>query len=266
MRYKSKIVFCFLIFCLIINALYTHKMPEVLAAGSSKTRIRLKIDNQDVSGKTISIKKGKKKKIKIIVPKKKNYKIIFRSNKDSIAAVSKTGNIMAKEIGTAKVAVIVKSKKKRYQSWIRIKVVSANKTTEQTESSVEDTNTVSDMYEITIQVGENVFPAKLYQTETTKSILQKLPLSITMDELNGNEKYYYFSENFPTESQKVSKIHAGDLKLYGSSCLVLFYESFSTSYRYTSLGYVENPEGLAEALGTDSVRVDIFSSEEKMGE
>ena len=56
-------------------------------------------------------------------------------------------------------------------------------------------------------------------------------------------------------------IHAGDLKLYGSSCLVLFYETFSTSYRYTSLGYVENPEGLAEVLGTGSAHVDVFGSE-----
>ena len=118
-----------------------------------------------------------------------------------------------------------------------------------------------DMYEITIRVNGKEFPAKLYKTETTKRIMQKLPLSITMDELNGNEKYYYFSESFPTESERVSSIHAGDLKLYGSSCLVLFYESFSTSYSYTSLGYVENPEGLAEALGTGSVRVDIFGSE-----
>ena len=114
------------------------------------------------------------------------------------------------------------------------------------------------MYDITIRVNGKQFPAKLCQTETTKSIMHKLPLSITMDELNGNEKYYYFSESFPTEAERVSEIHAGDLKLYGSSCLVLFYESFSTSYSYTSLGYVENPEGLAEALGTGSVHVDMF--------
>lgn len=83
-------------------------------------------------------------------------------------------------------------------------------------------------------------------------------ITITMNELNGNEKYYYFSESFPTETESVSMIHAGDLKLYGSSCLVLFYETFPTLYRYTSLGYVENPEGLAEALGTGSASVDIF--------
>lgn len=305
MRYKSKIISCFLMICLLVSVLYTNKMSEVLAAGNSKTGIRLRIDNRAVFGKTISIKKGKKKRIKVIVPQKKKYKITFRSSKSSVVTVTKKGKIMAKKIGTAKITVIAKIKKKKYKSWIKIKVVSGDKksdvslptknpipsktvtpsnaptdtamvepsdtpmvtpsdtptiepTATPTESPAPDTGTVSDMYKITIQVNGKVFPAKLYQTETTKSIMQKLPLSITMDELNGNEKYYYFSESFPTESGRVSTIHTGDLKLYGFSCLVLFYESFSTTYSYTSLGYVENLEALAEALGTGSVRLDIF--------
>lgn len=290
---KSKIVSCFLILCLIISALYIDKMSEVSAAGGSKTRLQLRIDNRAVSGKTISIKKGMKKKIKVIVPQKGNYKITFRSNKGGIAAVSKTGKITAKRPGTAKVTVIAKSKRKEYKSWIKVNVVSADKRSDEpvptnkqvllqtdapaaasdtptavpsvsptaapTESPdpAPDTGTDSDMYDITIRVNGNVFAAKLYQTETTEAFMQKLPLSVTMNELNGNEKYYYFSESFPTESERASEIHAGDLKLYGSSCLVFFYESFSTSYSYTSLGYVENPEGLEEALGTGSVLVDI---------
>lgn len=315
MRYKSKRISCFLIICLFVSVLYTDPMSGLSAAGSSKTGICLRIDNRTVSGKTISIKRGEKKKITVIVSQKKKYKITFRSDKGSILAVSKTGKITAKRIGTAKVTVIAKSKRKKYKGWIKVKVVSEDKkgddplptskpvpsqtdtpalpsntptaapsdipmdtpsvvpsntppaapsvspTTAPTESTGPDTGAVSDMYEITIRVNGKVFPAKLYQTETTKSIMQKLPLSITMNELNGNEKYYYFSESFPTESGRVSEIHAGDLKLYGSSCLVLFYESFSTSYSYTSLGYVENPDGLAEALGTGNVHVDIFGSE-----
>lgn len=140
-------------------------------------------------------------------------------------------------------------------------VPSVPTTSSPSESTAPDTGTVSDMYQITLRINGKDFPAKLYQTKTTKNIMQKLPLSITMDELNGNEKFYYFSESFPTQTERVSSIHTGDLKLYGSSCLVLFYESFSTSYSYTSLGYVENPGELAEVLGTGSVHVDVFSSE-----
>lgn len=59
------------------------------------------------------------------------------------------------------------------------------------------------------------------------ALLEKLPLTLNMDELNGNEKFYFFSEKFPTDSEPVGNIRAGDLMLYGSLCLVLFYESFS---------------------------------------
>lgn len=297
MQYRSKIISCLLVICLLFSFLYIDRMP-VSAAGSSKIKIRLTVDNRNVSGKTVSIRKGKKKKVRVTVSRKKNAGISFRSNKRSVAAVSKTGKITAKRIGTAKITVTVKSKEKKYKGWIKVKVVAPKRKndaslptkspvpsptvmptdipmTEPTntpsrvpsdsmislpsESPAPDTGVVSDMYRITLRINGKDFPAKLYQTETTKSIMQKLPLSITMSELNGNEKYYYFSENFPTQTERVSTIHAGDLKLYGSSCLVLFYESFSTSYSYTSLGYVENPGGLAEVLGTGSVHVDVFS-------
>ena len=127
MRYKSKIISCFLMICLIVSALYTDKMSVVSAASSYKAGIRLRIDNRAVSGKKISIKEGKKKKIKVIVPGKKNYKITFRSSRGSVVTVTKTGKITAKKIGTAKITVIAKTKKKKYKSWIKVKVVSADK-------------------------------------------------------------------------------------------------------------------------------------------
>jgi len=43
--------------------------------------------------------------------------------------------------------------------------------------------------------------------------------------------------------------------IYGRNTLVLFYKSFSTSYRYTRLGRVNDPAGLAAALGTGNVKV-----------
>lgn len=76
-----------------------------------------------------------------------------------------------------------------------------------------------------------------------------------MDELNGNEKFYFFLEKFPAASERVRSIKTGDLMLYGSDCLVLFYESFATSYSYTRLGSVDDVTGWANALGSGSVEV-----------
>lgn len=118
---------------------------------------------------------------------------------------------------------------------------------------------------ITIQAGTQTFQAVLYDTPTGRQFYNSLPQTFPMTELNGNEKYYYMSTSLPTASAQVGTIHAGDLMLYGSTCVVLFYESFSTPYSYTKLGYVTNPQGLKSALGAGNVTV-RFSAATKRGD
>ena len=108
---------------------------------------------------------------------------------------------------------------------------------------------------LNIKVGAKNFTATLESNNTTKSLLEKLPLTINMSELHGNEKYYYFDESLPTNSERIENINTGDLMLYGSDCLVLFYKSFSTSYSYTRLGHIDNPQGLADAVGNGNITV-----------
>ncbi len=78
--------------------------------------------------------------------------------------------------------------------------------------------------------------ASLRDNPTTRALLERLPMTVTMCELNGNEKYVYMEESLPANARRPGQIPAGDLMLYGSDCLVLFYESFSSSYSYTTLG------------------------------
>ena len=112
-----------------------------------------------------------------------------------------------------------------------------------------------DMQNLIIEVGDKTFTATLYDNETVRALTEMLPLTLNMSELNGNEKYYYLDDTLPTNSQRPSGIKEGDIMLYGNSCLVLFYESFSTSYSYTPIGHIDDPSGLAKALGRGSAEV-----------
>ncbi|MEE8886413.1 MAG: cyclophilin-like fold protein [Eubacteriales bacterium] len=112
---------------------------------------------------------------------------------------------------------------------------------------------------IQIQIGDQTFTAELEDNETAAALREKLPLTLQMQELNGNEKYAY-DVSLPSDAESVGTIQAGDLMLYGDDCLVLFYDSFSTSYSYTRIGHITDPDGLADAVGNGSVQI-TFSAE-----
>lgn len=120
-----------------------------------------------------------------------------------------------------------------------------------------DENMSEVINEITININGVDFTATLEDNETARELVNRLPLNIEMNELNGNEKYYYFDESFPSNSSRIERIEKGDIMLYGSDCLVLFYESFNTSYSYTRIGKLDNPSLLDDVIGKDSVRVTI---------
>lgn len=108
---------------------------------------------------------------------------------------------------------------------------------------------------ITVTIGSQTFTATLEDNETATAFSALLPMTIDMTELNGNEKYHYLSISLPTNASNPGTIHAGDIMLYGSSCIVLFYETFNMSYSYTKIGHIDDPTGLAEAVGTGNVSV-----------
>lgn len=104
-------------------------------------------------------------------------------------------------------------------------------------------------------VGDKTFLATIDNSATGEAFKNLLPMTITMAELNGNEKYYYLNDNLPKNASSPGTIHAGDIMLYGSSCVVLFYKTFNTSYSYTRIGWIDDPSGLADAVGTGSATV-----------
>jgi hypothetical protein len=108
---------------------------------------------------------------------------------------------------------------------------------------------------INIKIGAETFKATLLNNSSANAFKAMLPVTLNMSELNGNEKFYDFSDNLPSNASNPGTIRNGDIMLYGSGTLVLFYKTFSTSYSYTRIGSVDDLAGYAAALGAGNVTV-----------
>ena len=103
-------------------------------------------------------------------------------------------------------------------------------------------------------VGEHRFAITLADTEAARAFAAMLPLTLDMPDLNGNEKHVRLPKALPANASRPGTIRNGDLMLYGSDTLVVFYLTFNSSYSYTRLGRVDDPARLAQALGQGTVR------------
>jgi len=106
-----------------------------------------------------------------------------------------------------------------------------------------------------ITIGSASFVITPYDNATAHAFVAVLPITVSMNELNGNEKYYYLYNSLPTSPESPSIIKTGDLMLYGTNYIVLFYETFSTSYSYTKIGYMDDIVGFKDALGSGNPTV-----------
>lgn len=126
-------------------------------------------------------------------------------------------------------------------------------------SEASQIESIPEANEMKIIINGKEFSAKFCDTKAAEEFKAMLPLTLDMSELNGNEKFIYLDTSFSAASESVGYINKGELMLYGSSCVVLFYDSFSTPYSYTRLGYIDDPSGLENAVGSGSVTVEFYT-------
>lgn len=111
------------------------------------------------------------------------------------------------------------------------------------------------MDKVYININNKKLEIDLENNSTTSALIKLLPLELSMNDLNGNEKYVYLNESLPTNTYSPKHIEAGDVMLFGDNCLVIFYESFDTSYSYSKIGHINNLPSLDDRNISISINV-----------
>jgi hypothetical protein len=104
-------------------------------------------------------------------------------------------------------------------------------------------------------ICERRFAITLADNATARAFMARLPLTLEMADLNGNEKHADLPLALPTDASRPGTIHRGDLMLYESNTIVVFYETFKSPYPYTRLGRITSSNDMAEMLGHGSIRI-----------
>lgn len=130
---------------------------------------------------------------------------------------------------------------------------------DQSPSNSADNHGEDALQQVIITIGEEKFPTVFYANESAEVLIDQMPMTLRMEDYHGQEKVVRLPEKLPAvETERPATIRAGELYLWSGNSLVFFYTSFSNSYGgYVPLGYVEDPSGLAEAMGSGSVAVNF---------
>lgn len=110
------------------------------------------------------------------------------------------------------------------------------------------------MDKVYINIDNKKLEIDLENNSTASALIKLLPLELSMNDLNGNEKYVYLDKSLPTNTYSPKHIEAGDVMLFGDNCLVIFYKSFDTSYSYSKIGHINNLPSLDD--GNISISID----------
>ena len=110
---------------------------------------------------------------------------------------------------------------------------------------------------VIISLNNKDHQLKTENNATVKALYQRLPLRMNMHDLNGNEKYYNLPKKLPSNDKKIKNIKKGDVLLYNSNCIVIFYKDIKTSYKYTRIGHIKDFSKLATNFSADDITVVI---------
>lgn len=115
---------------------------------------------------------------------------------------------------------------------------------------------------ITVTISGTDYAALFDGNAASKEIASLFPLSLSMAEWAGNNEYYVrLSKKVSGNAPKAAKIRAGDIMLYNSISLVIFYADAPYTEGYVKIGQIENPVELKKALDSSGGKVSLSVSD-----
>ena len=136
-------------------------------------------------------------------------------------------------------------------------IVHENLTQKPSPNNTEQPISEKEQMNMWMMINGHRFEVTSEDNATAKAFAAQLPLTLNMEDLHSNEKHAQLPNPLPTNASRANTIHNGDIMLYGSSTLVVFYKSFSSSYSYTRIGRVSQPDQLADVLGQGNVQIEF---------
>ena len=146
--------------------------------------------------------------------------------------------------------------------------VPSEDTVEPTEEAEEIKNTSDSMDEallnerkedeemrLQVQIGEHTFTATLEDNVAVDAfvgMMEEAPVVIQMSDYSGFEKVGSLGTSLTSDNSQTTT-QAGDIVLYNSSQIVIFYGS--NSWSYTRIGKIDDLTGWEDALGSGDVTV-----------
>lgn len=110
---------------------------------------------------------------------------------------------------------------------------------------------------VNISINGKVFIATLEDNEAAKELYEIIKtdgLTVEMSDYSGFEKVGSLGRTL-TSNDKQTKTKAGDIVLYQSNQIVMFYGS--NSWSYTRLGRIDDLSGWEDALGSGDITAEF---------
>ena len=130
-------------------------------------------------------------------------------------------------------------------------------TSEQPEEQVAGDN--MQQAKLKIIVGEKVLTATLEENATTKALIEKLPLTLKMENLYGREMCYRFGAGtLPVENQRSDRYEVGDIVYWAPrGSFVILYKQNGEEFERQQIGHIASGVEIFEHLGDVDVRFEI---------